>query len=60
MSEIKDNLAEKVAQPKQATVDGTTVVQHSVEEQIAADQYTQPLAQQKPRYRQFRHRGAGF
>jgi len=36
---LKDIIRENAAGPKQAVVDGVTVQQHSLKDQIAADQY---------------------
>ncbi len=60
MSEESDKLKENAGRPKKMTINGETVEQHSIEEQIAADQYAQPPQKVRARYRQFRHRGVGF
>ena len=37
--ELKDILVQNAKGPRQATADGVTVQQHSLKDQIAADQY---------------------
>ena len=38
-TDLKSKIAEQAAEPKSATVDGVTVTQRSVREQIDADRY---------------------
>ena len=39
MSEVKDAILQNAKSPKQASADGVTVQQHSLKDQIAADEY---------------------
>jgi hypothetical protein len=60
MSELSDQIQTNAAAPKKVQTDAGSVEQQSIQDLIAADQYTKPAAQQKVRNRQFRHKGVGF
>lgn len=61
MPDNSENINVNAQQPKRVTSDGVSVEQHSIADQIAADQYAKAneAAAKGPgiKYRKFRHRG---
>lgn len=53
MADLSNQIETAAAQPKQATIDGNTFIQHSLRDQIAADRYLASKAAAKNKKRGF-------
>jgi hypothetical protein len=62
MADLSDSIEERAQAPKSTSVDGQTVTEHSLDEQIKADRYLRGDAGARQqnfgiRYGRFRHQG---